>query len=92
MPVITYREALRQALAEEMRRDDRVWLLGENIAAYGGTYAVTKDLINEFGAERVRDTPITESEIVGVAVGSAVAGPRPIAELMTINIARLARA
>ena len=85
MPVITYRDALRQAIAEEMRRDELVWILGQNIAAYGGTYAVTKGLIDEFGPERVRDTPIEESGILGLATGSAMAGTRPIAEIMSIN-------
>lgn len=86
MPVITYREALRQALAEEMRRDEKVWLLGQNIAGYGGTYAVTKGLIDEFGPERVRDTPIEESGILGLAAGSAMSGgTRPVAEIMSIN-------
>ena len=62
MPVITYREALRQALIEEMRADERVWMLGQNIAGYGGTYAVTNKLIDEFGPERVRDAPISRTE------------------------------
>lgn len=90
MPVITYREALRQALAEEMRRDEKVWILGQNIAAYGGTYAVTKGLIDEFGGERVRDTPIEESGIIGLATGSAMSGTRPIAEIMSINFTLVA--
>lgn len=90
MPVITYREALRQALAEEMRRDEKVWILGQNIAAYGGTYAVTKGLIDEFGGDRVRDTPIEESGIIGLATGSAMSGTRPIAEIMSINFTLVA--
>lgn len=86
MPVITYREALRQAISEEMRQDEKVWILGQNIAGYGGTYAVTKGLIDEFGPERVRDAPIMESGILGLAAGSAMSGgTRPIAEIMSIN-------
>lgn len=90
MPNITYREALRQALQEEMRRDERVFVMGEDVAAYGGTYAVTKGLLEEFGEKRLRDTPIAESAIVGLAIGSAMAGLRPIAELMTVNFSLLA--
>ncbi len=90
MPDLTYREALRQALQEEMRRDERVFVMGEDVAAYGGTYAVTKGLVEEFGEKRVRDTPIAESVIVGSAIGAAMAGLRPIAELMTVNFALLA--
>ncbi|MDB5100314.1 MAG: Transketolase central region, partial [Cyanobacteria bacterium RYN_339] len=90
MPVITYRDALRQAIQEEMRTDDNVWILGQNIAAYGGTYAVTKGLFEEFGAERVRDTPIAEAGIIGLAMGSAMGGTRPIAEIMSINFTLVA--
>ncbi|MEB3284886.1 MAG: alpha-ketoacid dehydrogenase subunit beta [Candidatus Sericytochromatia bacterium] len=90
MAVITYRDALRQAIAEEMRRDPAVWILGQNIAAYGGTYAVTKGLYEEFGAERVRDTPIAEAGIIGLATGSAMGGTRPIAEIMSINFTLVA--
>ncbi|HZY45607.1 MAG TPA: alpha-ketoacid dehydrogenase subunit beta [Anaerolineae bacterium] len=90
MAVITIREALKQAMREEMLRDERVFLLGEDIAAYGGAYAVTKGLVEEFGEERVRDTPISEGIIVGAAMGAAVGGQRPVAELMTINFAILA--
>ncbi len=90
MAVITIREALKQAMREEMQRDERVFLLGEDIAAYGGAYAVTKGLVEEFGEERVRDTPISEGVIVGAAMGAAVGGQRPVAELMTINFAILA--
>ncbi len=90
MPDLTYREALRQALAEEMRRDDRVFVMGEDVAAYGGTYAVTKGLAEEFGEKRLRDTPIAESAIVGTAVGAAMGGLRPVAELMTVNFSLLA--
>jgi pyruvate dehydrogenase E1 component beta subunit len=90
MPIITYREALRQAIQEEMRQYPGVWILGQNIAAYGGTYAVTKGLFEEFGAERVRDTPIAEAGIIGMAIGSAMNGTRPIAEIMSINFTLVA--
>ena len=90
MPEITFREALRQALREEMRRDDRVFLMGEDIGAYGGSYAVTKGLLEEFGDDRVKDTPIAESVIVGAGIGAAMAGLRPIVEMMTINFSLLA--
>ncbi|HEX2170939.1 MAG TPA: alpha-ketoacid dehydrogenase subunit beta [Dehalococcoidia bacterium] len=89
MPVITYREALNQALREEMRRDKRVFVMGEDVADYGGSYAVTKGLPEEFG-DRVRDTPISESAIVGAAVGAAMGGLRPIAEIMTVNFTLVA--
>jgi pyruvate dehydrogenase E1 component beta subunit len=84
------RDALREALREELRRDDRVILLGEDIGKYGGSYAVTKDLLDEFGAGRVRDTPIAESGIVGAGIGAAMGGLRPMVELMTINFSLLA--
>ncbi|TAK35509.1 MAG: pyruvate dehydrogenase complex E1 component subunit beta [Chloroflexota bacterium] len=90
MAEMTLREAIRQALREEMQRDERVFLMGEDIGAYGGAYAVTKGLVDEFGPLRVRDTPISEGTIVGVAVGAAMGGMRPVAELMTINFALLA--
>lgn len=90
MAVITIREALKQALREEMQRDERVFLMGEDIAAYGGAYAVTKGLVEEFGEERVRDTPIAEGVIAGAAMGAAMGGQRPVAEIMTINFAILA--
>ncbi|HLF27360.1 MAG TPA: alpha-ketoacid dehydrogenase subunit beta [Anaerolineae bacterium] len=90
MPVITIREALKQALREEMLRDERVFVMGEDIGAYGGSYAVTKGLLDEFGEDRIRDTPIAEGAIVGVAMGAAVGGQRPVAELMTINFSLLA--
>jgi len=87
---ITYREALRQALREEMLRDERVFLLGEDIGAYGGSYAVTKGLLEEFGEKRVKDTPISETAIIGAAVGAAMDGLRPVAEIMTINFTLVA--
>lgn len=90
MAEITYREALAQALREEMTRDDRVYLIGEDIGAYGGSYAVTKGFLQDFGPQRVIDAPIAEMGIVGEAIGSAMYGLKPVAELMTINFAILA--
>jgi len=90
MRTITYRDALREAIREEMRRDERVYILGEDIAGYGGTYSVTKGLIEEFGEKRVKDTPLAEEVIIGTAIGSALGGLRPIAELMTMNFSLLA--
>jgi len=86
----TVREAIRDTLRGEMQRDSRVVLLGEDIGAYGGSFAVTRGLVEEFGTERVRDTPIAESAIVGAAVGAAMGGLRPVAELMTTNFALVA--
>ena len=85
MPVITYRDALRSAMAEEMERDDRVVLLGEDIGVYGGTHLVTNGLIDQFGPRRVIDTPIAENGFTGAAIGMAMAGMRPIVEMMTWN-------
>ena len=90
MPIITMREAISQALWEEMERDERVFILGEEVGVWGGTYAVTRGFYDHFGPERVRDTPIAEGTIVGAANGAAMAGLRPIAEMMTINFAFLA--
>ncbi len=87
MARITMREAISQALWEEMERDEKVFILGEEVGVWGGTYAVTKGFYDHFGAERVRDTPIAEAAIVGAAIGAALVGLRPIAELMTINFA-----
>jgi len=87
MSRITMREAISQALWEEMERDPKVFILGEEVGVWGGTYAVTKGFYDHFGAERVRDTPIAEAVIVGSAIGAALTGLRPIAELMTINFA-----
>lgn len=90
MRTITFRDALREAIREEMRRDERVFIMGEDIAGYGGTYAVTKGLIEEFGEKRVRDTPLAEEVIAGAAIGAALGGLRPILEIMTINFSLLA--
>lgn len=90
MPVITYRDALNQALREEMHRDDRVFLMGEEVAVYQGAYKVSKGLLQEFGEMRVVDTPITELGFAGVGVGAAMTGLRPIIEFMTWNFALLA--
>jgi len=87
MARITMREAISQAMWEEMERDPNVFILGEEVGVWGGSYAVTKGFYDHFGAERVRDTPIAEAAIVGAAIGSAMTGLRPIAELMTINFA-----
>jgi len=88
---ISYREALRQALREEMRRDPAVFLLGEDIGRYwGGAFKVTEGLAEEFGDERVRDTPISESVIIGTAVGAAITGMRPVAEIMFGDLTALA--
>ncbi len=90
MAEITYREALAQAMREEMHRSDKVYLIGEDIGHYGGSYAVTKGFLDEFGPERVIDAPIAEMGIVGTAIGAAMDGMHPVAELMTINFAVLA--
>jgi pyruvate/2-oxoglutarate/acetoin dehydrogenase E1 component len=86
----TYREALRMALREALARDPRVFLMGEDVGRYGGTYAVSKDLLGEFGEERIRDTPLSESAFVGAGIGAALAGMRPIVEIMTVNFSLLA--
>ncbi len=85
-----YREALNQALREEMHADERVFIMGEDIGVFQGTFRVTEGLLEEFGERRVRDTPISENTIVGMGVGAAMAGMRPIVELMTINFSLLA--
>ncbi len=90
MPEMTYRDALNLALKEEMRHDPSVVVWGEDVALYEGSFKVTRGLLAEFGEERVRDTPISENTIVGVAVGAAMGGLRPVAELMTVNFALLA--
>jgi len=90
VPVLRFREALRDAMAEEMRRDERVFLMGEDVAVFQGSFKVTEGLLDEFGEKRVRDTPISENTIVGTGVGAAMAGLRPIVELMTVNFSLLA--
>lgn len=90
MSEMTYRDALNLALKEEMRRDPSIVVWGEDVALYEGSFKVTRGLLAEFGEERVLDTPISENTIVGVAVGAAMGGVRPIAELMTVNFALLA--
>jgi pyruvate/2-oxoglutarate/acetoin dehydrogenase E1 component len=90
MAVVRYREALNQALREEMQRDERVMLMGEDIGVFNGAFKVTAGLLDEFGDTRVRDTPISENTIVGMGVGAAMTGLRPVVELMTINFSLLA--
>ncbi len=86
----TYREALREAMREAMREDDRVFLMGEDVGSYGGCFAVSLGLLEEFGPERVRDTPLSESAFVGAGIGAAMGGMRPIVEVMTVNFSLLA--
>lgn len=90
MARITMREAISQAIWEEMERDPNVFIMGEEVGVWGGTYAVTKGFYDHFGGDRVRDTPISEAAIVGAAIGASITGTRPIAELMTINFAFVA--
>ncbi|HMJ03792.1 MAG TPA: transketolase C-terminal domain-containing protein, partial [Conexibacter sp.] len=90
MAVVRYREALNQALREELARDERVFLMGEDIGVFNGAYKVTAGLLEEFGEARVRDTPISENTIVGMGVGAAMTGTRPVVELMTVNFSLLA--
>ncbi len=90
MTVIRMREALNQALAEEMRRDEGVFVMGEDVGVFQGAFKVTEGLLDEFGERRVRDTPISENTIVGTGVGSAMAGLRPVVEIMTVNFSLLA--
>ena len=85
----TYRDALRTALREAMRRDPRVFLMGEDVGRYGGCYAVSKGLLDEFGPERIRDTPLSEGGFVGAGIGAALGGMRPIVEVMTVNFSLL---
>ena len=87
---LTYRDAMREALRDALRADPNAILIGEDIGKYGGTYAVTKGLLDEFGPERVRDAPLSESTFVGAGVGAAIAGMRPIVEVMTVNFSLLA--
>lgn len=87
MARITMREAISQALWEEMEKDPKVFIMGEEVGVWGGTYAVTKGFHDHFGPDRVKDTPISEAAIIGAAIGAALTGLRPVAELMTINFA-----
>ncbi|MDD2918530.1 alpha-ketoacid dehydrogenase subunit beta [Rhodoferax sp.] len=87
---ISYRDALREALREAMQTDPRVFLMGEDVGCYGGTYAVSKGLLEEFGPERIRDTPLSELGFVGAGIGAALGGMRPIVEIMTVNFSLLA--
>jgi pyruvate dehydrogenase E1 component beta subunit len=87
---LTYREAVREALHEALTRDERVFLMGEDVGAYGGAYACSLGFLEEFGEERIRDTPLSESAFVGAGIGAAVGGMRPIVEIMTINFSLLA--
>ena len=86
----TYREAIRAAIRDALIRDDRVFLMGEDVGAYGGCYAVSLGLFEEFGPERIRDTPLSESGFVGAGIGAALGGMRPIVEIMTVNFSLLA--
>ncbi|MEQ8652105.1 MAG: alpha-ketoacid dehydrogenase subunit beta [Kiloniellales bacterium] len=89
-PETTYREALRAAIRDAMTRDERVFLMGEDVGHYGGCYAVSKGLLDEFGPERIRDTPLSESAFVGAGIGASMGGMRPIVEVMTVNFSLLA--
>ncbi len=86
----TYREAVREAIREAMLKDERVFLMGEDVGHYGGCYAVSKGLLAEFGPERIRDTPLSESAFVGAGIGAALGGMRPVVEIMTVNFSLLA--
>ncbi len=86
----TYREAMREALREALSRDSRVFLMGEDVGRYGGCFAVSLGLLEEFGPERIRDTPLSESAFVGAGIGAALGGMRPIVEIMTVNFSLLA--
>ncbi|HEX6918560.1 MAG TPA: alpha-ketoacid dehydrogenase subunit beta, partial [Phycicoccus sp.] len=86
----TFREALREAHREAMRRDERVFLMGEDVGRYGGSFAVSLGLLEEFGEERIRDTPLSEAAFTGAGIGAALGGLRPIVEIMTVNFSLLA--
>ena len=90
MTKMTYREAVRAALRKALRSDDRVFLMGEDVGRYGGAFAVSHGLLEEFGPERIRDTPLSESVFVGAGIGAALGGMRPIVEIMTVNFSMLA--
>jgi pyruvate/2-oxoglutarate/acetoin dehydrogenase E1 component len=87
---LTYRDAIREAIRDALQRDERVFLMGEDVGRYGGCYAVSKGLLAEFGPDRIRDTPLSESGFTGAGIGAAMAGMRPIVELMTVNFSLLA--
>src|SRR6266545_552029 len=87
---LTYREAVRAALREALESDPHVFLMGEDVGRYGGCFAVSKGLLEEFGSERIRDTPLSESAFVGAGIGAAMGGMRPIVEIMTVNFSLLA--
>ncbi|WJM94764.1 alpha-ketoacid dehydrogenase subunit beta [Pseudomonas defluvii] len=89
-PSMTYREALREALRDALQKDSRVFLMGEDVGRYGGSYAVSKGLLEAFGPERIRDTPLSELGFVGAGIGAALGGMRPIVEIMTVNFSLLA--
>lgn len=89
MRKLSYRDAIREALREAMTKDDRVFLMGEDVGSYGGAYACSKGLIDEFGEERIRDTPLSESGFTGAGIGAALGGMRPIVEVMTVNFSLL---
>jgi pyruvate dehydrogenase E1 component subunit beta len=90
MSKTNYREAMRSAIREAMQRDERVFLMGEDVGRYGGSYAVSMGLLEEFGPERIRDTPLSESGFTGAGIGAAMGGMRPIVEIMTVNFSMLA--
>ena len=87
---MTYREAVRAALRRALRGDPRVFLMGEDVGRYGGAFAVSHGLLDEFGPERIRDTPLSESVFVGAGIGAALGGMRPLVEIMTVNFSMLA--
>ncbi len=87
---LTYREALREGLRDALRADERVFLMGEDVGMYGGSFGVSRDLLGEFGPERIRDTPLSESAFTGAGIGAALGGMRPIVEVMTVNFSLLA--
>jgi pyruvate/2-oxoglutarate/acetoin dehydrogenase E1 component len=90
MVALTYREAVREAIREALQQDERAFLMGEDVGRYGGCFAVSMGLLDEFGAERIRDTPLSESAFVGAGIGAALGGMRPIVEIMTVNFSLLA--
>lgn len=87
---ITYREAIKQSIRDVMQKDERVFLMGEDVGNYGGAFAVSKGLLKEFGAERIMDVPLSESGFTGAGIGAALAGMKPIVEVMTVNFSLLA--